>query len=497
MQTAPAPVLHPPINHPPSPTSPLPTLPFLAAVVLALGAVTAAPSSAQAPAFIRGADLSSLPRLESAGAVFTESREPGDAMEILRSNGMNLVRLRLWHSPADGVNGLAETLAMAQRVRDAGLALLLDIHYSDTWADPGQQTKPAAWNGLSFEVLEDSVEAYTHDVVAALKAQGTLPEMVQLGNEITGGMLWPEGRMNSDDPTQWNRFGTLLKAARRGLDDALEPGDSVEVMIHIDRGGSHADSRWFFDHLLAEEVPFDVIGQSFYPWWHGTLQSLETNLNALARRYQKDIVLAEVAYPFTTQWDDDVTNIIGEPLSQYQFNPFAEYPASRAGQEAFLTEVRRIVESVPDGRGRGYVYWEPAWIAWPGSDGSSWENAGLFNFRGDLQPAAETFFGISGTAVDPALPLPDVHLRDVTVAPQPAESAVVVSYTLTRPATDVELRLYDVLGREVLRHSARGMHPTGVHRLELDVSALPGGVHLFRIATVQGDGASGSVVIVR
>lgn len=475
-------------------TDPRYTIHVLCALLLALLLASPTNARAQAPDFIRGGDLSSLYRLERSGAVFTRDRQPGPAMKILRDVGMNLVRLRLWHTPPDGANGLEETLAMAEQVKYAGLSLLLDFHYSDSWADPGKQPTPLAWQGLTFEVLLDSVEQYTHDVMAALKAQGTLPEMVQLGNEITGGMLWPTGQLYaSNDPQEreaaWHRFGELLKAARAGLERALDPDESIEVMIHIDRGGSLSDSRWFYDHLLAEGVEFDVIGLSYYPWWHGGLSSLETNLNTLAQVYGKDIVLAEVAYPFTTLYKDNFHNIVGS----FDEDVFEEYPPSRVNQELILSEVRRIVESVPDGRGRGYIYWEPAWIAWDGSTGSPWENVALFNFGGDLNPAAISFFSASTTESEehPTLPAAEIEHH---VYPLPARETATLQLHLDA-AMHVQIEVVDVLGRRTLRMPSRSMSP-GFHEIELDVSSLPAGSYLYRIISdEQGLLGSGRLMV--
>lgn len=452
----------------------------LAVLGIALAAFAPSPralaqSPRVAPEQIRGADLSTLYRLDAAGAVFTEGRVPGDALQILASKGMNLVRLRLWHTPEGGHNGLAETLQMAQRIKDAGLALLLDFHYSDTWADPGRQTKPAAWQNLSFDTLLDSVRVYTREVVGALEAQGTLPEMVQLGNEIIGGMLWPEGRLNGDDTVQWDRLANLLKTARAGLDEALDEGEEVEVMIHIDRGGNLSHSRWFFDHLVARDVPFDVIGQSFYPWWHGTLTQLQNNLNALATRYAKDLVVVELAYPFTLQWKDDETNIVGLPE-----HVLSGYPATGAGQSAYLRDVTDIVYGVNDGRGRGFVYWEAAWIAWPGVP-SPWENVTLFNFGGEVLPVVSQLFRSTLTGTDPPAELPAVF-GDLSIYPQPAGPAAHVAYHLSIPST-VTATLLDVVGRIVATPLPPTHQQPGRHEFRIQTDHLPSGAYLIRLSS--------------
>ncbi len=169
---------------------------------------------AQAGTFIQGADVSFLPQIEEVGGVYQSDGVPNDCLSILRDHGLDTIRLRLWHNPGEGHSGLAETLALAERVRCAGFNLMLDFHYSDTWADPGHQTKPAAWESLPLTVLADSVRCYTRDVLVAFESRGCVPTMVQIGNEISSGMLWDEGRVGGGfaTPQQWSNLGELLQA---------------------------------------------------------------------------------------------------------------------------------------------------------------------------------------------------------------------------------------------------------------------------------------------
>ena len=175
--------------------------------------------------FIRGVDLSFTPQIEDLCGKYTLNGVQKDVLDIFKENGANYVRLRLWHTPANGYCGLASTLAYAARVKAKGFRLLIDFHYSDWWADPGKQNKPAAWATLSFADLKDSVYAYTRNVIEALKNQNTLPDMVQIGNEITGGMLWPDGKIPTSNPTlAWQQFGELVKEGVQGArDGAADP----------------------------------------------------------------------------------------------------------------------------------------------------------------------------------------------------------------------------------------------------------------------------------
>ncbi len=337
--------------------------------------------------FIKGADVSFIPQIADLGGVYKANGIPQDPLKIFKDHGINYIRLKLWHTPNENYNNLEKTLYMAKRIKDRELKFLLNFHYSDTWADPGRQRKPAAWVGLPFAALRDSVYAYTKNVMRALYDQQTLPEMVQIGNEITPGMLWNDGRVGGafDTPQQWRNLGELIKAGVRGVRESCEAGDSVRLMIHLDRGGDNAACRWYFDNLLSQGVEFDVIGLSYYPWWHGTLNQVRANLNDLAVRYGKDLVIAETAYPWTLQWFDNIGNIVGSANQLH-----AGYPATVDGQAAFLAELIKIVRNARDQKGKGVFYWAPEYIAVQ-PIGSPWENNALFDFTGNVLSSMQVF----------------------------------------------------------------------------------------------------------
>jgi arabinogalactan endo-1,4-beta-galactosidase len=339
--------------------------------------------------FIRGVDASYVTRVEDKGGTYSHrDGTPGDVFAILSANGVNYVRFRVWNDPPEGYCNAADVLALAQRAAQAGMGIMLDFHYSDVWADPGAQTKPVAWESLSYTELQQTVHDYTYQVVHDLIQQGTPPGIVQIGNEIPAGMLWDDGRVwpeEFDTDAQWANLAGLIEAGIQGVRDA---GSSAEIMIHIDKGGDNEGARWFFDRLLAQEVDFDLIGLSYYSTWHGPIETLQANLVDLAARYGKPIVLAETAYPWTLDWDDWTNNIIG---LESQLLP--GYPASVAGQTAFLQAVRQALEAVPGGLGRGFFYWEGTWIATSDhdKDGSPWENQALFDFQALDHIALSTF----------------------------------------------------------------------------------------------------------
>src|SRR5262249_35575299 len=229
---------------------------------------------ARAADYAIGADLSFLKWAEDRGTVFKDEGKARPALRIFKDHGYNWVRLRLFHSPKSLPNGLDYTIALAKAAREQGFKFLLDFHYSDTWADPGKQFTPAAWKAKSHEELVRAVFEYTQDTIAALRAAGVPPDMVQLGNEVIHGMLWPDGQL----PGRGTTFAELVKAGIRGVEAGRGEGPCPRIMIHIDRGADRRGTRAFFDRLNSYQVAYDVIGQSYYPWWHGSLLDLRENL---------------------------------------------------------------------------------------------------------------------------------------------------------------------------------------------------------------------------
>jgi arabinogalactan endo-1,4-beta-galactosidase len=301
--------------------------------------------SAGAQNYAIGADVSFLAKCEQDGVVFRENGEPVDVLALLRAHHYNWVRLRIFHDPTatpDKLpNDLPYTLALARRAKAMGFRLLLDLHYSDSWADPGKQPMPAAWTKLKHKQLVEQVFAYTRDTIAAFAQQGLMPDMVQVGNEITNGMLWPDGKL----PDNWDNFADLLKAGISGVEAGRGAGPRPRIMIHIERSGNYDAAVWFFDNLIAHHVRFDVIGLSYYPFWHGNLVTLRGNLHDLALRYHLPIIVVETAYNWT-------------PDAMTEKKP--DFPETPDGQLAFLRAVDAAVRTIPDGLGQGVFWWEPA-----------------------------------------------------------------------------------------------------------------------------------------
>lgn len=366
-------------------------LPLLASIVLgtaqgqADGIGAGGKAAPGASRFLLGADLSLLQHLEDRGVRYKEAGQAKDALRLFKDHGCNCVRLRLFVSP-DGtrgqVNTLGYTLKLARRVKQAGLQLMLDLHYSDHWADPAHQRIPDEWKDLAHAQLVERVSAYTRDTLGAFEREGCLPDIVAVGNEITNGFLWPDGGPLKDE-ARWGAMADLLKAGLGGA-RAGAGGRALRTMVHIDKGGDRQVCGWFFDQLQRRGVDFDLIGLSYYPFWHGTLADLRANLAALADTFRKDIVVVETGY-----------DAAGGPQADLPF------PPTPAGQKAFLEELIRVVVATPGGRGRGVVYWAPEWIPAKEADGAAapgpWAGRALFDEAGNMRPALDAFRGAAGS----------------------------------------------------------------------------------------------------
>jgi arabinogalactan endo-1,4-beta-galactosidase len=295
--------------------------------------------------------------------------------------------LRVWNAPPAGYSTLDSALTLARRAKQAGMKVLLDLHYSDFWADPGKQATPRSWAGQNLSTLAGTVRAYTRDALAAFARQGTPVDMVQVGNEITNGMLFPLGQIYRPDGQHWPEFATLLKAGIAGARDGNPAGNTLAVMVHIDRGGDNGGSRYFYDHIIAQGTQFDVIGLSYYPFWHGSLAALRSNLADLASRYGKDLVLAETAYPWTFGNGDQSGNLISSPS---QLPDGSAFPATPAGQAAYFEQLRGVLAGVPGGRGAGFFDWEPGWlpgVGWSPGQGNPNDNLTMFDWSGNALPS--------------------------------------------------------------------------------------------------------------
>ncbi|MFT5423178.1 MAG: arabinogalactan endo-1,4-beta-galactosidase [Phycisphaerales bacterium] len=331
----------------------------------------------------RGVDASFVLEYERAGMIYRdENGDPADPLRLMADHGANLLRLRLFTDKPSGHGSLSDGLVLARRAKALGMDLLLDFHYSDDWADPGKQFVPAAWAGLTGVDLEDALWLHTFTVLEAFEAQGTPPQLVQIGNEVSNGMLWPFGSWNSSG---WEAFTNLLKAGIDATETALPAELRPKVIIHHDKGANTGATSWFFDNLVSRGVAFDVVGLSYYPWWHGSFADMRRTTGTLAERYARPVMIVETAYPWSLGWQDSQNNFVWQTS---QLEP--RFSATSEGQTQFLDALSRTLERIPEHRGLGWCYWAPEFVAHPGLP-SPWENLALFDFSGSALPAMEAF----------------------------------------------------------------------------------------------------------
>lgn len=357
-------------------------------------------------------DVSSLPEQTTLGARYFDRGQEASALEILKRYGADSLRIRLWNDPYSedgrpygaGTSDYRRLEQLAEEGKELGYSWLLDFQYSDFWADPEKQFLPKAWRGLTADALEKEVYLYTKDTLLRLKSKGLLPELVQVGNEITNGILWPHASWRIEE----NR-GNIARFLGAGIRAVREIAPDSEVMLHLDCGGNNERCREWFDKYLETGEDFDLIGLSYYPFWHGTLGDLTHNMNDLAVRYQKDVVLAEVSTGYTLEDYQQYEKLDSAERKGMATKPKVteglEFPMTRQGQADFMAAVMQRVRDVPEGRGRGFYYWEPAWIpvpgcGWaneaslaymddPGPGGNEWANQALFDYEGNALPALE------------------------------------------------------------------------------------------------------------
>ena len=357
--------------------------------------------------YIKGVDLSTLYELEKLGAKYYDNGSEKGILEIMKSYDIDTVRLRLWNDPYSaegeaygaGTNDLQTTLAIGKKVTEAGMGVLLNFHYSDFWADPGKQFKPKAWEYYTVKELEEAIYDYTFTAIKYLQDNGVNITLIQIGNELSNGLLWPEGKVPE--------YENIARFVSSGLRAAKAADSSIPLMIHLDNGGNNElYRRWFDNYFENGGEDFDIIGMSYYPFWHGSLASLTDNMNDIAKRYGKDIIIAEVSMGYTMDDYKEFEKLPDEERKGYATKPelvdAVEYPMTIDGQKSFMEDILRRIEAVPDNKGHGFFWWEPALLPVPGSGwatpasliyindkgpcGNEWANQALFDYKGNALP---------------------------------------------------------------------------------------------------------------
>lgn len=361
--------------------------------------------------FVKGMDVSTMIELERLHARYYDGGQENTLLAILKKYGVNMIRVRLWNDPYSemgesygaGGNDFPTSLEIARRATQEGMEVLLDFHYSDFWTDPQKQFKPKAWRNLSVEGLERAVYEYTRDTVAAFLENGVNLTMVQVGNELTCGLLWPEGKT-----PHYDNIARFVNAGIRGVRDGAGQKD-IRVMLHLDNGGNNALYRTWFDEFTKRGEDFDLIGLSYYPLWHGKMGQLQANMEDIAKRFDKDLIVVETSAGFSMEDYSAYEKLSPKERKGYASKPplieTVEYPLTRQGQSDFIRDLIRVIRGIENGRGKGFFWWEPAWIPVPGSGwatpaslrymndpgpcGNEWANQALFDYEGNALPALE------------------------------------------------------------------------------------------------------------
>lgn len=353
--------------------------------------------------FIKGADLSTLLEMERCGAKYYDNGQEMDVLDIIKNYGIDTIRIRVWNDPKSesgepygaGNNDLDESIAIGKKVTEAGFGVLWNFHYSDFWADPGKQIKPKAWKDYSVEELEKAVYEYTFESLTKALDAGVNITMIQVGNELSNGLLWPEGKVPNYD--------NIAKFVSAGIRACRKVNPCIPLIIHLDNGGNNELYRRWFDNYIDRGEDFDYIGLSYYPFWHGSLKQLENNMNDIALRYGKDLIVTEVSMGFTMEDYKDYEKLEDSERKGYatrkELVEKIEYPMTKQGQRDFLADFLNRVGHVAGNHGIGFFWWEPAWIpvpgsAWatpaslaymndPGPCGNEWANQALFDYDGN------------------------------------------------------------------------------------------------------------------
>lgn len=322
--------------------------------------------------FIRAADISFIPLIESEGTIYKHNSIAQDPLLTLKNAGCNTVRIRLWKNPISNQSSLEEVKILSQRAKQMGFKIWLCVHYSDTWADPRTQNTPALWENLSFENLKLVASDYTSLLLTEIN-----PDIIQIGNEINNGFMWPKGNFYSNQSQCLQLLSVISTTIRN-------QSPSVKIMLHY--AGIGNEATVFYNKLTS--VSYDYIGLSYYPIWHGkNLTEVTNTINSISQTYNKKVLIAETSYPFTFGYNDWTNNIIGD-----KNQILSNFSATNMDQKNFLLAIKNLVKESPNGI--GFCYWGTEWVAFRGvesTNGSSWENQALWDFNNNSLPAMDAF----------------------------------------------------------------------------------------------------------
>ena len=351
---------------------------------------------------IKGGDISELTLVEQNGGKYYDNGQEGSCLDILKVNGTNLVRLRLYNDPGNasyvpsnrlpaGIQDQADILNLAKRAKAAGMQILLSFHYSDYWSNGETQAIPHEWEGMDAAQTTKALYDFTYSFMEKMKAQGTTPEYVSLGNETQAGMLYPlGGPLDSNDADYWTKVSNLATFYNAGYDAVKASSEETKVIIHLADAGGKDGFNWYFGLMNDYYVKYDIIGASYYPFWTGKwAKDVCQWAEYVTDKFDKDMIFMEVGYAWSSTIDDGMTS------GQLSHNwPYTDM--SQTGQKNFMLEVINEIKKVNNQRLLGFVYWDPVFIP-AGSAG--WElgaknivsNATLFDFDGNAIEVMNAF----------------------------------------------------------------------------------------------------------
>lgn len=415
--------------------------------------------------FAMGVDASMVLSVEENGGVYyNEDGVEQDVFQIMADHGVNFFRVRIWNNPFDkygkGYGGgdvdTERAIVMSKRAKAAGMNVMLDIHYSDFWADPDTQSVPRKWATYTADELVDAVGTYTTSVLNQFKTAGITVDAIQIGNEINGGMLWPTGKIDwADSAPGYDYLARLLKS---GIAGAKAVNKNIYTVIHLANGGSKDEFNDFFTAIDARDVTYDIIGASYYPYYHGTLAALQANLDNVATKFKKPVMICEMSYGFT-----DAANQYAANTYSSQMEDAGKFLTSIQGQATAIHDVVEVLSKVPNNLGLGIFYWEPAWLpvegaGWANSvsgvvttDGlDTWANQALFSYSGKVLPSLSAFklirsssTVVTETAIKVRTPSIDLTLNLAVGEQMPTTYSVETNFDAIRQMT-VEWNSADV-----------------------------------------------------
>ncbi|HTJ51042.1 MAG TPA: glycosyl hydrolase 53 family protein [Cyclobacteriaceae bacterium] len=386
--------------------------------------------------FAKGADVSWVTQMEASGKKFyNSSGTQQDLFTILSGKTINSIRLRVWVNPSGSWNNQADVIAKAKRAKAAGMRIMIDFHYSDTWADPANQAKPAAWTSYDFTTLMNTTYNYTYNVMTALKSAGITPTWVQVGNETNNGMLWNDGKAS----VNMKNFAWLVNC---GYNAVKAVSSSTKVIVHLSNGYDNSLFRWMFDGLKANGASWDVIGMSLYPTtsnWSTLNSQCLTNMNDMVSRYGKEVMICEVGM--------DVT--------------------AASTCKSFLIDIMNKVKSVSGSKGLGVFYWEPeCYNSWQGY------GKGAFDTSGKPTVAMDAFSSISAREITEE-PIDNQQSRTFVVYPNPAEDQLKI--TLPDDYKGGHCKIYNNAGEALISKKIEGK--TSV----IELTAIPAGLYIVKV----------------